>query len=105
LQVVLSLSAGLASIALPSLLSRLHFGKKEAGLGALMALLRIGGQVSMAKALGLHVPGNIVFPVAVGGSILAGAVASWAVFKEKMNRLTVAGVILGSVAVILVSLS
>jgi multidrug transporter EmrE-like cation transporter len=98
-------AAGMASIALPSLSSGLHFGKKEAGLGALMALLSIGGQVSMAKALDLHVPGNIVFPVAIGGSILVVAVASWAVFREKMNNLTVAGVILGFVAVILLSLS
>lgn len=35
-----------------------------------MGILSIGGQVAMARALDLQVPGNVVFPVAIGGSIL-----------------------------------
>jgi multidrug transporter EmrE-like cation transporter len=98
-------AAGLASITFPSLVKGFHIGKKETVLGALMAILSIGGQVAMAKALDLRVPGNIVFPVAIGGSILVVAIAGWAVFRERMHRLTAAGVVLGFVAVILLSMS
>ncbi|MGH2639647.1 MAG: hypothetical protein ACRDF4_10270 [Rhabdochlamydiaceae bacterium] len=98
-------AAGLASLVVPLLFKGLHFGRKEAGLGALMAILSIGGQIAMAMALDLQVPGNIVFPVAIGGSILVVAVAGWVFFKERMSRLSTAGIILGFVAVILLSIS
>jgi multidrug transporter EmrE-like cation transporter len=98
-------AAGLASLVVPMLFKGFHLGRKELGLGALMAILSIGGQVTMGMALDLQVPGNIVFPVAIGGSILIVALAGWAFFKERISRLSAAGVALGFVAVILLSIS
>ncbi|MGH9328614.1 MAG: hypothetical protein ACRD2B_18250 [Terriglobia bacterium] len=98
-------AAGLASLLIPTLFKGFRLGRKEAGLGALIAILSIGGQVTMAMALDLRVPGNIVFPVAIGGSILIVALVGWALFNERISRLSAAGVVLGFVAVILLSVS
>jgi multidrug transporter EmrE-like cation transporter len=70
-----------------------------------MALLSIAGQVAMADALSLNVPGNVVFPITIGGSILVVVVAGRLFFGEQMNRMTSLGVILGFLAVILLSIS
>jgi len=59
-------AAGFACIALPMLVKRSAVGLKELGWGAVMAVLSIGGQVAMATALNMNVPGNIVFPVTSG---------------------------------------
>jgi multidrug transporter EmrE-like cation transporter len=98
-------AAGFACIALPMLVKRSAVGLKELGWGAVMAVLGIGGQVAMATALNMNVPGNIVFPVTSGGAILAVGVAGRVFFKERMNRLTTAGIVLGFLAVILLSVS
>ena len=59
----------------------------------------------MALALDAKAPGNIVFPVTIGGSVLVVVVAGRLFFGERMNRLTTAGVALGFLAVILLSVS
>jgi multidrug transporter EmrE-like cation transporter len=59
----------------------------------------------MATALDMNVPGNIVFPVTSGGAILAVGVAGRVFFKERMNRMTTVGIVLGFLAVILLSIS
>lgn len=94
-------AAGLASIGVPMLLRRQVGGWKEIGWGAILATLSIGGQLAMADALQSGVPGNVVFPVTIGGSILVVAVASWLFFKESMHPLSWAGVVIGFAAVIL----
>jgi drug/metabolite transporter (DMT)-like permease len=73
--------------------------------GAGMALLSIAGQVAMGMSLGAGVPGNIVFPVTIGGSILVVALTGKWVFHETMNRLSTVGVIVGFLAVVLLSVS
>ncbi len=62
-------AAGLVSIGVPMIFKGVRLGQRELLWGALMAALSISGQVSMALALDSNVAGNIVFPVAVGGSI------------------------------------
>ena len=96
-------AAGLACIAAPLLISGVRVALKDWGWGALMAALSIGGQVSMAMALDRNVPGHIVFPVAVGGSVLVVALAGRLFFGERMNRVSAAGVALGFLAVVLLS--
>ena len=97
--------AGFACIALPMLLKRSGVGWKELGWGAVMAVLSIGGQVGMAVALSSKVPGNVVFPVTSGGAILIVGVAGRLFFGERMNWLTTVGIVLGFLAVILLSIS
>ncbi|MGD0224922.1 MAG: hypothetical protein ABSF71_21545 [Terriglobia bacterium] len=97
--------AGFACIAVPWLIKGLRMGWNEVRWGAAMALLSIAGQVAMADALSLNVPGNVVFPITIGGSILVVVVAGRLFFGEQMNRMTSLGVILGFLAVILLSIS
>ena len=98
-------ASGLAAIALPMLWKGMRFGKTELIWGAVAGALSIGGQVAMAVALNRGVPGHVVFPIAIGGSIFVVALAGRLVFGERMNRHTVVGVALGSIAVVLLGVS
>jgi multidrug transporter EmrE-like cation transporter len=98
-------AAGFACIAVPMLLKRIKASWQEVAWGAALGALSIGGQVAMSAALDRHVPGNVVFTIAIGGSILVVALAGRFFFGEKMHPLTAAGVAIGVGAVILLSLS
>ena len=98
-------TGGLVVIALPMLFKGMRLGKTEIGWGALAGVLSIGGQVAMAAALTAGVPGHVVFPIAIGGSIFLVALSARLVFGERMNTPTVLGVLLGLVAVVLLGLS
>lgn len=98
-------AAGFACIAIPMLIKRLKPSRKDIAWGAAVAALSIGGQVAMAIALASGVPGNIVFTVAIGGSILVVALAGRFIFKERMSGYSTAGVIVGFIAVVLLSMS
>ncbi len=98
-------AAGLAIIGVPMLIKGVRLGRSELFWGALVAALSIAGQVAMAVALDSKVPGNVVFPIAIGGSIFVVALVGVLFFGERMNRLTVIGVCLGFLAVILLGIS
>jgi drug/metabolite transporter (DMT)-like permease len=98
-------AGGLAVIALPMLFKGMRVGKTEIFWGAVAGALSIGGQVAMAVALSSGVPGHVVFPIAIGGSIFVVALAARLVFGERMNAPTALGVALGFVAVVLLGVS
>jgi multidrug transporter EmrE-like cation transporter len=98
-------AAGLASIGVPMVLKGERLHRIELLWGAVLAALSIAGQVAMAIALDSNVPGHIVFPVAIGGSIFIVALGERIFFRERMNRLNVIGVSLGFLAVILLGIS
>jgi len=98
-------AAGLASVGVPMVLKGLRLRRIELLWGALVAASSIAGQVAMAIALDSNVPGHIVFPIAIGGSIFIVALAGRIFFRERMDRLNVIGVSLGFLAVILLGLS
>ena len=98
-------AAGLAGIGVPMLLRGMRLSRRELLWGALMAALSIAGQVAMAVALDSNVPGHIVFPVAIGGSIFVVVLAGRIFFHERMNRLNIIGIIMGFIAVILLGMS
>ena len=98
-------AGGMASILVPMLLKGLKLGRKELIFGALMAALSLAGKVAMAVALDANVPGHVVFPIAIGGSIFVVALSGRVFFHEQMNRLTLLGVGIGFVAVILLGIS
>jgi len=98
-------AGGLAVIALPMLLKGMRVGRTEFVWGGVAGALSIGGQVAMAVALASGVPGHVVFPIAIGGSIFVVALAGRVLFGERMNPPTVIGLILGFVAVVLVGVS
>jgi len=98
-------AGGLAGVALPMMLRGLKVGKTEILWGGLAGALSIGGQVAMAVALSSGIPGHVVFPIAIGGSIFVVALAGRLVFRERMNTPTALGVALGFAAVILLGAS
>lgn len=98
-------AAGFACIAIPMLFKRIKPSRKDIAWGAAVAALSIGGQVAMAVALAAGVPGNVVFTVAIGGSILVVALAGRFIFDERMSGFSTAGVVIGFAAVVLLSMS
>ena len=98
-------AAGFASIFLPMIFTGVRVRRREFFWGAIVAALSIAGQIAMAVALDSHVPGHIVFPVAVGGSIIVVALVGHYFFNEPMNRFTATGVSLGLLAVVLLGIS
>lgn len=84
---------------------RLRPAWSELVWGGAIATFSIGGQLAMGLALASNVPGNIVFPVAMGGSLLIVVVAGRWIFGEKMSRLSTSGVAVGFLAVVVLSLS
>lgn len=98
-------AAGFFIIGVPALLRGTKLGRREILWGAIMAALSMAGQIFMAIALDLRVPGAIVFPIALGGSIFIVALAGNFLFGERMNRFSVVGVSLGFLAIILLGIS
>jgi multidrug transporter EmrE-like cation transporter len=98
-------AGGLVAIALPMLLKGIRLGKTELFWGAVAGALSIGGQIAMAVALSSGVPGHVVFPIAIGGSIFVVALAGRLVFGERLNPPTTAGLALGLIAVVLLGVS
>jgi len=98
-------AGGLAGIALPMLLKGMRLGKTEIFWGGVAGALSIGGQMAMAVALSSGVPGHIVFPIAIGGSIFVVALAGRLIFGERMNPPTALGLALGFTAVVLLGVS
>ncbi|MGH2509167.1 MAG: hypothetical protein ACRDHZ_17445 [Ktedonobacteraceae bacterium] len=98
-------AAGFACIGFPMLAKGIRAGVREMIWGAVLAALSIGGQIAMADALSSGTPADIVFPVAIGGSIIVVAVAGRVFFGEKLHPLSWTGVGAGIVAVVLISIT
>ncbi len=98
-------AAGLLSIGVPTLLKRVRFRWHEVGWSGLLAALSVGGQLAMAIALKLNVPGHIVFPIAIGGSVFVVVLGGRLLFGERMNGFNAGGVSIGFAAIILLGLS
>ena len=98
-------AAGFALIAIPMLWRGVRGGFEEMGWGALIAALSIGGQLAIASALNSGLAGSIVFPVTIGGSILVVVLAGSLFFAERLHPLSWAGIAIGFLAVIFLSVS
>jgi multidrug transporter EmrE-like cation transporter len=98
-------AGGLAAIALPMLLKGMRLGKTEIFWGGVAGALSIGGQIAMAVALSSGIPGHMVFPIAIGGSIFVVALAGRLIFGERVNPPTALGLALGFAAVVLLGVS
>jgi multidrug transporter EmrE-like cation transporter len=85
-------------------LQHLPFLRWELLLGAAMGLCSLGGQYFSGRALARGVPGHIVFPVATGGTLFLVALAGMFVFKEHVGPYGRAGLLLGIMALIVLSL-
>jgi multidrug transporter EmrE-like cation transporter len=68
-----------------------------------MGLCSLGGQYFSGRALVNGIPGHILFPVATGGTLFAVALAGIFVFKEDVGPYGHAGLILGILALVVLS--
>ncbi len=98
-------AAGLAVIAVPTVVPAGAITAREVGWASIMAALSLGGQLAMAVALKLNVPGHVVFPIAIGGSVFIVILGGRLFFNERLNALTAGGVSCGLAAVVLLSFS
>jgi drug/metabolite transporter (DMT)-like permease len=98
-------AAGLLIVAAPIVVRGVHIRLREVGWSAVVAGLSIGGQIAMAIALKLSVPGHVVFPIAMGGAVFIVILGGRVLFGERMSGITASGVSFGLSAVILLSLS
>ena len=64
-----------------------------------------GGQLFSVLALEQKVPGYIVFPITTGGNLFLVAAAGVFLFREKIGRYGVAGILTGVLSIVLLSLS
>jgi drug/metabolite transporter (DMT)-like permease len=97
--------AGGFLLAVTALLARrLRPQLDEISIAALMGLGSFGGQLFSAFALEQNVPGHIVFPVTTGGNLFLVSAAGVTVFHEKVGPYGVAGIIVGIISLVLLSL-
>lgn len=80
--------------------------KTEVMMGTLMAFWSVAGTVSLAVALGrYHVPGNAAYPISNGGSLFVVVIAGVLLFRERLGKYGICGCALGTLAIVLLSLS
>jgi drug/metabolite transporter (DMT)-like permease len=94
---VLMLAALLAIRQLP--------GKWELLLAAAMGLGAFGGQLFSSLALAHKIPGHVVFPATTGGSLFVVPLVGVLLFGEKISRYGIAGILTGTAALLLLSVS
>ena len=78
---------------------------REVALGAVMGLCSLGGQTFTGMSLSRGIPGHVAFPITTGGSLFLVAAAGIFVFKERVGAFGAAGIILGVVALIMLSVA
>lgn len=72
--------------------------------GTAMGFGSLGGQFFTGKALAVGIPGHIAFPITTGGSLFLVALAGILVFKERVGPYGLAGLIIGILSLIVLSL-
>ena len=71
-----------------------------------MAVCSISGTASLAYALGHYqIPGNVAFPISNGASLFIVITGGVLLFKERLGRYGIAGCALGTLAIVLLSIS
>jgi multidrug transporter EmrE-like cation transporter len=76
---------------------------REVALGACMGLCSLGGQTFTGLSLAHGIPGHVAFPITTGGSLFLVAAVGIFIFKERVGRYGSAGIILGILALIMLS--
>lgn len=97
---------GFLCIAIPLCMKKMWPTKTETGIGLLMALCSISGTMSLALALGRYnMPGNLAYPISSGGSLFVVVIGGVVLFQERLGKYGIIGCALGSLAIILLSIS
>lgn len=78
--------------------------RKEFLIAAAMGACSFGGTLLTAFALERGAPGEVVFPITTGGSLIVVAIAGILLFKEKVAWQGAAGILIGILALVLLSM-
>jgi drug/metabolite transporter (DMT)-like permease len=81
------------------------FSPAEWILGAAMGLSSLAGQAFTGLALANKAPGHIVFPLTTGGSLFLVAAAGVLFFRERVGKYGAAGIGVGILALVILSVS
>ncbi|MDX1666116.1 MAG: EamA family transporter [Saprospiraceae bacterium] len=97
----------LGSIRLIFLLVRRHttFRWKDLGAGMLLGVPNFFSIYFLLRVIGVGWEGSIVFPINNVGIIALSAILAWIIFREKLNRVNILGVICAIIAIVLIAIS
>ena len=98
-------AGGLAFALTAFLISRNRFYFREVVLALGVGLGSFGGQLFSLMALEQGVPGYIVFPVTTGGNLFLVAAAGVLLFRERVGKYGIAGILIGVLSLVLLSIS
>ena len=88
------------------LIQRVAPNPREIAIGMLMAVCSLSGTAALAYALGNYqIPGNIAFPISNGGSLFVVITGGVMLFRERLGLYGVSGCALGTLAIVLLSIS
>ena len=87
----------------PDAPSRPALTRSEILLGAGMGVCSLTGQAFTGMALANQAPGHIVFPITTGGSLFLVAAAGIFLFKERVGKYGAAGIVIGVLALVILS--
>jgi multidrug transporter EmrE-like cation transporter len=78
---------------------------RETAISAGMGLCSISGQFFTGLALSRDVAGHVAFSVSTGGTLFLVALAGILFFKEKVGAYGIAGLVLGILSIVVLSIS
>lgn len=96
--------AGFALAAAWAFTSGAKISRSAAVVGAAMGAASVSGHASMGMALAHGVPGNVVFPIAVGANLFIVAAGGFLWFRERLGPYGKAGVAIGLLTAVLLAL-
>jgi drug/metabolite transporter (DMT)-like permease len=98
-------AAGAAVVAIANAVNTGFPNGREALISAGMAVASVAGNICIVKALGMNVPGTIAYPVANGGSLFLVVLTGLLAFRERVNPVGIAGIVLGIAATLVLVLA
>jgi drug/metabolite transporter (DMT)-like permease len=78
---------------------------RELLVSASMGFCSVAGQFTTGLALGHKIAGHVVFSISTGGTLFVVALAGIFLFKERVGKYGMAGLILGIASIVLLSIS
>jgi drug/metabolite transporter (DMT)-like permease len=81
-----------------------RFAMRELAIAFGIGAASFGGQLFSLLALERNVPGYIVFPITTGGTLFVVAAAGVVLYKERIGRYGIAGIAVGVLSLVLLSL-
>ena len=97
-------AAGAAILGVLAAVKRSRFSWVDLLIGGALGVCSVAGQTSMGMALAAGLPGAMVYPVALAGGLFLVVAAGVLLFGERVGPFGVAGIVLGIVSIVLISM-